>query len=76
MTVSDLHDRIVTSLVKAHGGTKRRWRMALGSVRVHDRRTHPHCNWSVSPSGNPSENEAIERLLDDLRVAEPLIEQD
>lgn len=69
MTTSDLHDRIVSTLARDHGGTKRRWRVAVGGVRVHSVATHPHCNWSIEPSGTASENDAIERLLDDLRLA-------
>jgi len=73
MRASDLQDRIVAELVRSSGGTKRGWRAAVGAVRVHDPATHPHCNWSVDPSGTAAENERIERLLDDLRLRHRLV---
>ncbi len=73
MTASDLHDRIVSSLARKHGGTKRRWRIAVGDIRVYSAATHPHCNWSVEPTGTASENDAVQRLLDELRLRHPLV---
>jgi hypothetical protein len=70
---SDLQDRIVATLVRDVGGTKRRWRLAVGAVKVHDPATHPHCNWSLDPAGTRDENAAIERLLDDLRLEVRLV---
>lgn len=76
MTASELQDIIVAALVRSAGGTQRRWRIALGPIRVHDIATHPHCNWSVTPSGGRRENGEIENLLDRLRLAHPLIARD
>ena len=73
MKASELHDLLVTNLVKTQGGTRRRWRMAIGSIRLKDATTHPHCNWSVEPSGAEPDIAAIERLLDDVRQAHPLV---
>lgn len=75
MTVSELQDHITGTLARRHGGTRRRWRMALGPIRLHDIATHPHCNWSAAPSGSFDENEAIERLLDDSRLRHPVVEK-
>lgn len=68
MKASELQDRIVAILTRDAGGTRRRWRTVLGTVRVHDPATHPHCNWSVDPVGTAGENALVERLLDDLRL--------
>ena len=73
MKASELQDFLVTTLVRKAGGTRRQWRMAIGAVRVRDRQTHPHCNWSVSPSGSVSEIAEIERLLDDVRLSHPYV---
>lgn len=76
MTAGDLEDLLVNALVRKAGGTKRDWRAALGRVRVYSPDTHPHCNWSVSPSGSAGENAIIERLLDDIRGKHPLVQAD
>lgn len=68
MTAGELHDLLVSRLTRKIGGTRRRWRHAIGEVRVYDPTTHPHCNWSVQPSGNAGENAAIETLLDAVRL--------
>ena len=59
--------------MRRHGGTARRWRLAIGRIRVHDAATHPHCNWSVDPSGEAAEVDAIEPLLDAVRLSYPLV---
>jgi hypothetical protein len=73
MTTSELQHLLISALVRKVGGTQRRWRMAIGPVRLHDRATHPHCNWSVAPSGTPQEIEEIESLLDDVRLRFPVV---
>ena len=73
MTASEIQALLVTTLVRKLGGTQRRWRMAIGPVRLHDRATHPHCNWSVSPSGNPNDIAEIEQLLEDVRLRYPVV---
>ena len=73
MTAGDLQELLVATLVRKFGGTRRQWRMAIGPVRLHDLATHPHCNWSVAPSGSAREIAEIERLLDDVRLSHPLI---
>ena len=76
MTASELQDLIVSSLARRVGGTQRQWRMALGAIILHDRATHPHCNWSVRPSGGVRETAAIERLLDTVRLDHPMVSAD
>ena len=73
MTKSELLDLLIGTLVRKSGGSRRQWRMALGPIRLHDRATHSHCNWSVAPSGGAGEIAAIERLLDDIRLSHPFI---
>lgn len=76
MTAVELQDLLLTALVRKAGGSKRDWRAALGKVRVYSPETHPHCNWSVSPSGSSGQNAIIERLLDDFRGRHPLVNGD
>ncbi|SDF18868.1 hypothetical protein SAMN05216557_102465 [Sphingomonas carotinifaciens] len=73
MTRDDLLDILLSTLVKQVGGTRRRWRIVLGDVRVYSAETHPHCNWSLAPAGTAGENAAVERTLDDLRGRHPIV---
>ena len=73
MIASDLEDLIVRLLVRQTGASRRQWQLAVGSIRVHDQFTHPHCNWSLAPSGTPRENELIEDLLDRVRLDHPIV---
>ncbi|MFD1789717.1 hypothetical protein ACFSC3_19355 [Sphingomonas floccifaciens] len=66
--MSELQDRIVTQLVRDHGGTKRDWKRIVGRIRLYDPATHPHCNWALDPSGTPRENAVVERMMDDWRL--------
>lgn len=74
MTAIELRDLIVASLVRSVGGTPRHWRVAIGPIRRHALDTHPHCNWSIAPAGEPREIEKIEKLLDRLRLEHPIIQ--
>jgi hypothetical protein len=76
IAASQLQDLIVSTLVKRVGGTQRRWRIAVGPVRLLDAARYAHCNWSVTPAGTPRENSEIERLLDQLRLDYPLAAPD
>ena len=73
MTASDIQDLLVATLARSSGGTQRQWRLVVGPVRLHDAETHPHCNWSVAPSGTPREIGEVERLLDRVRLDHPVV---
>lgn len=73
MTAHELQDILLSTLVRQHGGERRRWRAPMGPIRVHPLETHPHCNWSLAPSGTTGENARIERLLDDIRGRHPIV---
>lgn len=75
MTAADLADQIIAALVRKRGGTQRRWRTALGAIKVHDPVTHPHCNWSAAPNGSAAEVATIEDLMDEVRLRHPIIER-
>lgn len=75
MTASDLQDLLTATLLRQYGGSRRRWKIVLGAVRVYDPETHPHCNWSVTPSGSVAEVAAIEALLDRLRGDHPIVRE-
>lgn len=71
MLTSQLQDLIVSTLAKQVGGTQRRWRIALGPIRLRDPLSYVHCNREATPSGTPRENAAIERLLGTIRLDHP-----
>lgn len=72
MTALDLQDLLVTMLAR-EAGDRRRWRIVIGRVRVHSLSTHPHCNWSIAPSGTAAEIDSVERLLDTVRLRHPIV---
>jgi hypothetical protein len=76
MTPAELTDLLVARLVRGQGGTSQRWRRLLGSVRLYDVATHPHCNWSINPTGTIPEIAYIERLLDEVRISHPIVQDD
>lgn len=73
MTADKIIDLIVARLVRDHGRSKHHWRKILGPIRLYSRATHPHCNWTASPSGTLQEIAVIESLLDDWRMRYPLL---
>ncbi|HAF41689.1 MAG TPA: hypothetical protein DCG90_07985 [Sphingobium sp.] len=73
MTADQMTDLLVARLLRDHGGQKHKWRRLLGPVRLYDRATHPHCNWTLDPIGSAVEVETIERLSDELRLAHPIL---
>jgi hypothetical protein len=73
MTASDLQSLLLSTLVRDHGGDRRRWRLVLGEVRVYPLATHPHCNWSVTPSGAFADIDAVETLVDQVRAQHPIV---
>ncbi|HEX8484069.1 hypothetical protein [Sphingomonas sp.] len=73
MTRGDLEQLIVTQLVRDHGGTRQRWRRAVGTVKLYPVATHPHCNWDVRSSGTRSEIDAVEKMVDSLRARHAIV---
>jgi hypothetical protein len=73
MTAAELRDLFLTVLTRRFGGSRRRWRIVIGEVRLYSTATHPHCNWAVYPAGSAGENGAVEAVADDLRAAHPII---
>ncbi|MFY9351161.1 hypothetical protein [Sphingobium sp.] len=73
MTANDLIDLLVARLLRDHGKTKHHWRKAIGPIRLYDSATHAHCNWSVTPTGTARDVALIEALLDELRLAHPIL---
>jgi hypothetical protein len=73
MTQCQLIDLLIARLIRDHGGSRQLWRRLVGPVRLYSEQTHSHCNWALSPSGNPAQIRAIEQLLDDIRLTHPII---
>ncbi len=76
MTASELQDMLVATLARRAGGTQRRWRLAIGPVRMLSADLYPHCNWTVRPEGSAQEVAAIEALLDHVRLSHPIVRAD
>jgi hypothetical protein len=74
MTGSDLQALLLAAIVRENGGERRRWRIVLGEVRVYSLTTHPHCNWTVTPSGTFAEVDVVETLIDRIRAEHPIVE--
>lgn len=73
MTRDGMTDLLVARLLRDHGKSKHHWRKVIGPIRLYSRATHPHCNWSATPTGSVQDVALIESLLDDLRLAHPLL---
>lgn len=73
VSANDIIDMLVARLVRDHGRSKHHWRKAIGPVRLYSRETHPHCNWTATPTGSAGDIALIEGMLDDMRMAHPLI---
>ncbi len=73
MTASDLELLLIAHLVRMKGGTSQSWRRALGKIKVRDAKIQAHCNWEVTPSGTPAQRDAIEELLDDVRLKHSIV---
>jgi len=73
MTSDKITDLLVARLVRDHGRSKHHWRKVIGCVRLYSRDTHPHCNWSITPTGSAQEISVIETLMDDLRMRHPYL---
>ncbi|MCI4591985.1 hypothetical protein MOK15_18015 [Sphingobium sp. BYY-5] len=73
MTCDMMTDLIVARLLRDHGKSKHHWRKVIGPIRLYSRETHPHCNWTATPTGSLRDIALIESLLDDLRFLHPLL---
>jgi len=73
MTAEKLTDLLVARLVRDHGKSKHHWRKVVSKLRLYSPATHPHCNWNATPIGSIQDVALIESLLDDLRMAHPLL---
>jgi hypothetical protein len=73
MYVTQLQELMISRLIRKAGGSQRGWRLAIGPVRLYDRATHPHCNWSVAPSGGLRQVAEIEAMLDSVRLEHPIV---
>jgi hypothetical protein len=76
MSSSELLSLIVTMLVRAHGGAPRRWRRAVGPIKVYSRSMHAHCNWDVRSTGSIYEVACVEAMVDTVRGTRPFVVED
>jgi hypothetical protein len=74
MTASELRDLIIRRLAREHAGGTAGWRRVIGEIKVYPRSTHAHCNWEARPTGSVREVDAIERMVDRIRLAHPFVE--
>jgi len=76
MSAAELLSLIVLLLVRAHGGEPRRWRRAVGPIKIYSRATHAHCNWDVRSSGSAWEVAMVEAMVDEVRASRPHVIED
>ena len=74
MKATDLRDLIIRQVARNNGGGTVRWRKTLGDLRVYPRTTHAHCNWDARPTGPPQDVAAIEKVVDEIRLQHPFVE--
>ncbi len=75
MTLVELRQLLVATLVRAHGDSRAKWRRAVGEIRIYPRDTHAHCNWEVWASGTVTEIAAVEQAVDMVRADHPWVGQ-
>lgn len=68
-----LEDIFLATLVRETGRDRRHWRGVIGDIRVYPVATHPHCNWSLTPTGSIADIARVERLADHLRMRHPIV---
>ncbi len=73
MTVVELQQLLVTTLVRARGDSRTKWRRAIGEIKLYSRDTHPHCNWEVRAAGTMREIAAVEVAVDTIRADHPWV---
>lgn len=71
MHAVQLHNLILSQLIRSVGGTRQHWRRAIGDVRVYSMKTHPHCNWDVFASGSAADVRAVNQVVDHIRADHP-----
>lgn len=70
MTSNELVSLILTRLVRIEGGSRQKWRRALGELRIYPLTTHPHCNWDFRAANSIGE---VEAAIDWARISYPHI---
>ncbi|MDB5685567.1 MAG: hypothetical protein JWR77_156 [Rhizorhabdus sp.] len=73
MTSAELRDILLAALVRETGSSRRRWSLVLGEIKLYSLATHPHCNWTINPSGSIGDVARVERLCDDMRGRHPIV---
>ena len=71
MHATQIHGLILAQLIRSVGGTRQHWRRAIGELRVHSMKTHPHCNWDVYASGSAADVRAVNEVVDEIRSIHP-----
>lgn len=72
-TNDELVDLLATVIAGAAGGTKARWRRAIGPVEQLPTWCNIHCNWRVSPCGTGEERAVVEQAVAIVRAEHPYI---
>lgn len=73
MTPAEIGDLLATVIAGVAGGTKARWRKAIGPIEKLPTWKHVRFNWRVSPHVKPEERDVIQRAVEVVRAEHPYI---
>jgi hypothetical protein len=73
-TSDELLGLLATMIAGAAGGTKARWRKAIGPVEQLPTWRNIHCNWRVSPRGSHEDCAVVEQVVAIVRAEHPYVE--
>ena len=71
LAAGEIRDLLAALLAGAIGGGAHRWREKIGELVVFPLATHPTCNWTVRPTGNAQESQAIAAAVELVREQHP-----
>jgi hypothetical protein len=72
LSSAELNGLLIEMLTGHAGGAPEQWRDAVGDIVVLSLETHPHCNWTVLPTGSAREIAAVDLAVELVRGDHPL----
>ncbi len=71
-TPDELTDLLATVIAGVAGGTKARWRKAIGPVEQLPTWCNIHCNWRVTARGSDEDRAVVEQAVAIVRAEHPI----
>jgi hypothetical protein len=72
-TPDELVDLLAAVIAGAAGGSKARWRRAIGPVTQLPTWCNVHCNWGIQPRGDDQDRAVVEQAAAIVRAEHPYI---